>query len=132
MADNYLENQYENYQKRKALWEAKKKYSRKAVRENGQTDHETLHELHVLIRANDRPYNPFRKYLYSPASLYEGYRLGCPESWIVFLVYILFMVILSYRAEQEYLRQDKDVANKKAQEKLAHENKKRLDKQHYK
>ena len=43
MADNYLENQYENYQKRKALWEAKKKYSRKAVRENGQTDHETLH-----------------------------------------------------------------------------------------
>jgi len=42
------------------------------------------------------------------------------------------MVILSYRAEQEYLRQDKDVANKKAQEKLAHENKKRLDKQHYK
>ncbi len=81
MADNYLENQYENYQKRKALWEAKKKYSRKAVRENGQTDHETLHELHVLIRANDRPYNPFRKYLYSPASLYEGYRLGCPESY---------------------------------------------------
>ena len=53
-------------------------------------------------------------------------------AWIVFLVYILFMVILSYRAEQEYLRQDKDVANKKAQEKLAHENKKRLDKQHYK
>ena len=36
-------------------------------------------------------------------------------AWIVFLVYILFMVILSYRAEQEYLRQDKDVANKKAQ-----------------
>ena len=42
------------------------------------------------------------------------------------------MVILSYRTEQEYLRQDKDVANKKAQEKLVHENKKRLDKQHYK
>ena len=84
MADNYLENQYEAYQKRKALWEAKKKYSRDAihcVRKNGQTDHETLHELHVLIRANDRPYNPFRKFLYTPASLYEGYQLGHPESY---------------------------------------------------
>ena len=53
-------------------------------------------------------------------------------AWIVFLVYILFMVILSYGAEQEYLRQDKDVANKKAQKKLARENKKRLYKQQYK
>ena len=47
-------------------------------------------------------------------------------AWIGFLVYILFMVILSYRAEQEYLRQDKDAANKKVKKKLAHENKKRL------
>ena len=53
-------------------------------------------------------------------------------AWVVFLVYILFMGVLSYCAEQEYLRQDKDVANKKVQEKLAHENKKRLDKQRYK
>ena len=50
-------------------------------------------------------------------------------AWIFFLVYILFMVILNYHAEQEYVRQDKDVANKKAQEKSAEENKKRINKQ---
>ena len=77
---------------------------------------------------------PYHHYLFRCLAVFIYYSVN-PHSigaWIVFLVYILFMVILSYRAEQEYLRQDKDVANKKAQEKLAHENKKRLDKQHYK
>ena len=51
------------------------------------------------------------------------------DAWIVFLVYILFVVILSYRAEQEYLKQDKEAAKKKAQERLADESKKQIGKQ---
>lgn len=79
MADNYLEKQYEQYEVRKALWESKKKKGskRSSIANNHQSDSETLHELQVMIRENDRPYNPFRKYLYSPTSLYEGYQLGC-------------------------------------------------------
>ena len=49
-------------------------------------------------------------------------------AWLLFAAYVLFMVILSYYAEQEYLKQDKDAANKIAQEKLATENKKRINK----
>ena len=49
-------------------------------------------------------------------------------AWLLFAAYVLFMVILSYYAEQEYLKQDKDAANKIAQEKLAAENKKRINK----
>lgn len=83
MADNYLEKQYEQYEVRKALWESKKKKGskRSSIANNHQSDSETLHELQVMIRENDRPYNPFRKYLYSPTSLYEGYQLGHPDSY---------------------------------------------------
>ena len=49
-------------------------------------------------------------------------------AWMLFAAYILIMVILSYHAEQEYLKKDKDVANEKAQEKLAAENRKRINK----
>ena len=49
-------------------------------------------------------------------------------AWLLFAAYVLFVVILSYHAEQEYLKQDKDAANKIAQEKMATENKKRINK----
>ena len=52
-------------------------------------------------------------------------------AWIVFVFYILSMVILNYYAEQEYLKEDTIVANKKTQQRLAGENKKRIGKQHY-
>lgn len=82
MADNYLENQYEQYQARKAAWEAlKKKNKKRAIKLNNVADKEALHELQVMIRENDRPYNPFRKYLYTPLSLYDGYQLGEPTSY---------------------------------------------------
>ena len=50
------------------------------------------------------------------------------DAWLLFAAYVLFMVILSYHAEQEYLKKDKDVANEKAQAKLAAENRKRINK----
>lgn len=82
MADNYLENQYEQYQARKAAWEAlKKRNKRRAIKVNNEADKEALHELQVMIRENDRPYNPFRKYLYTPLSLYDGYQPGDPDSY---------------------------------------------------
>ena len=52
-------------------------------------------------------------------------------AWMLFAVYLLFIVILSYRAEQEYRKQDKDAANKIAQEKLVAENKKRINRRQW-
>ena len=49
-------------------------------------------------------------------------------AWLLFAAYVLFLVMLSYRAEQEYLKQDKDAANEITQEKLAAENIKQINK----
>ena len=36
MADNYLENQYEQYQARKAAWEKERKYGKKSAGSNSK------------------------------------------------------------------------------------------------
>ena len=48
------------------------------------------------------------------------------DAWLIFVGYVSLIAILSYRAEQEFLKEDNESAEKKAQSRLARENKKRI------
>ena len=84
MADNYLEKQYEQYQARKAAWERTKK-KRPQVNKNQKSpapfmEVEAIDTLISLAQENQLKSN-FRHSLYTPETLYEGYRIGYPESY---------------------------------------------------
>lgn len=89
MADNYLENQYEKYQARKAVWEKEKKlkkktFSPKTLKTSNSVaayqELETIERLITLVQ-EEQLSNQYRNELYTPEKLYEGYRLGEPDSY---------------------------------------------------
>lgn len=102
MADNYLERQYEQYQARKATWEKnKRKHPQVAsVKPTGTAPYLEMEVIDTLIslaqekRMEDR----YRQSLYTPETLYEGYRLGCPDS---------YAESYDYRVYQHYLQKGK-------------------------
>lgn len=82
MADNYLENQYENYLARKAAMG--KKTTKKKVTPKGQkVDTEAIKVLREIVQQQtiDVPYQLFREELYHAKDLYAGYVIGEPESY---------------------------------------------------
>ena len=84
MADNYLEKQYEQYQARKAAWEkAKKKRPQVKVEPKDKAPYREIEAIETLIGlAQEKQLtSQRRKELYTPETLYEGYRLGEPESY---------------------------------------------------
>ena len=84
MADNYLEKQYEQYQARKAAWE-KAKQRRPQVKSapKAEAPYQEVEAIDTLIGLAQETQlaNHRRKELYTPASLYKGYRLGEPDSY---------------------------------------------------
>ena len=84
MADNYLEKQYEQYQARKAAWEkAKKKRPQVKVEPKDKAPYQEVEAIETLIGlAQEKQLaSQRRKELYMPETLYEGYRLGDPDSY---------------------------------------------------
>ena len=82
MADNYLENQYENYLARKAAM-GKKTIKKKNIIKVERLQPEAIEALKDIIAqpAFRMPFDIFRKHLYSVESLYKGYQLGKPGSF---------------------------------------------------
>ncbi len=84
MADNYLEKQYEQYQARKAAWEKTKKRRPQMTKTPKSSapfmEIEAIDTLISLAQENQLK-NNHRQSLYSPETLYEGYRIGHPESY---------------------------------------------------
>lgn len=103
MADNYLERQYEQYQARKAAWEKSKKTTRrktavvKQVQEASYQEIATIEELISLTQEKQLAGN-YRHELYTPETLYQGYREGEPES---------YRQCYDYRVYQHYLKTGK-------------------------
>ena len=81
MADNYLENQYENYLARKAAMGAHKK--KKNIVRIQRLQPEPLEALEEIIAQPTLqvPYELFREHLYSTTDLYRGYRMDKPETF---------------------------------------------------
>ena len=82
MADNYLENQYENYLARKAAM-GKKTTKKKNIIKVERLQPEAIEALKDIIAQPSfrMPFNIFREHLYSVESLYKGYQLGKPGSF---------------------------------------------------
>ena len=82
MADNYLENQYENYLARKAAM-GKKAAKKKNIIKVERLQPEAIEALKDIIAqpAFRMPFDIFREHLYSVESLYKGYQLGKPGSF---------------------------------------------------
>ena len=82
MADNYLENQYENYLARKAAM-GKKTTKKKNIIKVERLQPEAIEALKDIIAqpAFRMPFDIFREHLYSAESLYKGYQLGKPGSF---------------------------------------------------
>ena len=77
MADNYLENQYENYLARKAAM-SKKTTKKKNIIKVERLQSEAIDALKDIIAQPSfrMPFDIFREHLYSADSLYKGYQLG--------------------------------------------------------
>ena len=82
MADNYLENQYENYLARKAVM-GKKTTKKKNIIKVERLQPEAIEALKDIIAQPSfrMPFDIFREHLYSVESLYKGYQLGKPGSF---------------------------------------------------
>ena len=82
MADNYLENQYENYLARKAAM-GKKTIKKKNIVKVERLQPEAIEALkNIIAQPSFRmPFDIFREHLYSVESLYKGYQLGKPGSF---------------------------------------------------
>ena len=82
MADNYLENQYENYLARKAAM-GKKMIKKKNIIKVQRLQSEAIEALQEIIAQPSfrMPFDIFREHLYSAESLYKGYQLGKPGSF---------------------------------------------------
>jgi predicted Rossmann-fold nucleotide-binding protein len=82
MADNYLENQYENYLARKAAM-GKKTTKKKNIIKVQRLQSEAIEALKEIIAQPSfrMPFDIFREHLYSAESLYQGYQLGKPGSY---------------------------------------------------
>ncbi|MBR5542284.1 MAG: LOG family protein [Bacteroides sp.] len=82
MADNYLENQYENYLARKAAM-GKKTTKKKNIIKVKRLQPEAIEALKDIIAQPSfrMPFDIFREHLYSVDSLYKGYQLGKPSSF---------------------------------------------------
>lgn len=84
MADNYLEKQYEQYQARKAAWE-KAKQRRPQVKTVAKPtapypEVEAIDTFIGLVQEKQLA-DRLRKQLYTSEILYDGYRMGNPESY---------------------------------------------------
>ena len=77
MADNYLENQYENYLARKAAM-GKKTAKKKPIIKVQRLQPEALEALKEIIAQPSfrMPFDIFREHLYSAEDLYKGYQMG--------------------------------------------------------
>lgn len=77
MADNYLENQYENYLVRKAAM-GKKTAKKKPIIKVQRLQSEALEALKEIIAQPSfrMPFDIFREHLYSAEDLYKGYQMG--------------------------------------------------------
>ena len=82
MADNYLENQYENYLARKAAM-AKKSNKKKPIIKIQRLQSEAIDALKDIIEQPSfrMPFDIFREHLYSAESLYKGYQFDKPNSF---------------------------------------------------
>ena len=82
MADNYLENQYENYLARKAAM-GKKTPKKKSIIKVQRLQSEAIEALKDIIAQPSfrMPFDIFREHLYSAEDLYKGYQLGKPGSY---------------------------------------------------
>ena len=82
MADNYLENQYENYLARKAAM-GKKTPKKKSITKVQRLQSEAIEALKDIIAQPSfrMPFDIFREHLYSAEDLYKGYQLGQPGSY---------------------------------------------------
>ena len=82
MADNYLENQYENYLARKAAM-GKKTPKKKSIIKVQRLQSEAIEALKDIIAQPSfrMPFDIFREHLYSAEDLYKGYQLGKPSSY---------------------------------------------------
>ena len=83
MADNYLENQYENYLARKAVMGKKPLKKKKNIVKIQRLQPEALDALQEIIvqPTLQVPYELFREHLYSATDLYRGYRMNQPETY---------------------------------------------------
>ena len=83
MADNYLENQYENYLARKAAMGKKTQKKKKSFIKIQRLQPEALDALQKIISQSkfQVPYELFREYLYSATELYRGYCMDKPETF---------------------------------------------------
>ena len=86
MADNYLENQYEKYQARKAAWERSKKQTPRKPAATGRTTPAPYQEVEAVealisLAQEKQLADKRRKELYTAETLYAGYRPGEPESY---------------------------------------------------
>ena len=77
MADNYLENQYENYLARKAAM-GKKTAKKKSIIKVQRLQPEALEALKEIIAQPSfrMSFDIFREHLYSAEDLYKGYQMG--------------------------------------------------------
>lgn len=84
MADNYLEKQYEQYQARKVAWE-KAKQRRPQLKEpqKNTAPYQEVEDIEkfITLAQEKQLAGRHRQSLYTPESLYEGYRIGEPESY---------------------------------------------------
>lgn len=82
MADNYLENQYENYLACKAAM-GKKTTKKKSIIKVQRLQSEAIEALKDIIAQPSfrMPFDIFREHLYSAEDLYKGYELGKPGSF---------------------------------------------------
>ena len=76
MADNYLENQYENYLARKAAM-GKKTAKKKPIIKVQRLQPEAIEALKEIIAQPSfrMPFDIFREHLYSAEDLYKGYQM---------------------------------------------------------
>ncbi|MBQ4519738.1 MAG: hypothetical protein II999_03905 [Bacteroidaceae bacterium] len=102
MADNYLEKQYEQYQARKVAWEKSKQRKPQVKRTTKyEVPYLEVEAINTLIGiAQEKQLADLRRtQLYTPESLYEGYRIGEPES---------YANCYDNRVYQYYLKKGKD------------------------
>lgn len=84
MADNYLEKQYEQYQARKAAWEkTKKKRPQVKTAPKPSAPYQEVDDIETFITLAEEKQlaDRHRQTLYTPETLYDGYRPGEPESY---------------------------------------------------
>ena len=84
MADNYLEKQYEQYQARKAAWEkAKQRHPQVKAAPKSTAPYQEVEDIETFITlAQERQLaGRHRQTLYTPETLYKGYRMGEPDSY---------------------------------------------------